>query len=140
MSAETTFATAEECEGAFYAAFTACDVDAMMTVWAWHAPLLCIHPGGPPLTSREAIEQSWRVILDGVGDVQFTLSELQETASDDVAVRFVHENIHHGPGLRETAVVCATNVFVRENGSWRMRVHHASTGPTAPRAQAGEVH
>ena len=115
-------------------------VEAMMSVWAGRAPLLCIHPGGPPLTSRDAIEQSWRAILDGAGGVQFTLSELQETHCGDVAVRFVHENIHHGPGLRETAVVCATNVFVREDGSWRMRVHHASPGPPTPSAGPGEMH
>ena len=132
----------QACERAFYAAFSACDLEAMMAVWAERAPLLCIHPGGPPLTDRDEVARSWAHIFRGGGGVEFTLSHLQARAGGDVAVRYVHENIHHGPGLRATAVVCATNVYVREEGGWRMCAHHASPGPApAPGTEeSGAVH
>ena len=72
------------------------------------------------------------------GSVCFTLTEHRVVEAEKVAVRFVHENIHHGPGLRAMAVVCATNVFVRESGGWKMCSHHASPGP-APRDIAGDA-
>ena len=134
----TDFETPEACEAAFYAAFAACDVDAMMAVWALGAPLLCIHPGQAPLTGRDAIARSWAGIFDGGAKVRFTLTDHRVVDGTDVSVRFVHENIHHGPGLRSVAVVCATNVYVREAGGWRMCSHHASPGP-APPPSAGDA-
>lgn len=135
------FDTPAACEAAFYAAFEAGDVDAMMAVWAERAPLLCVHPAGPPITSRSEVAQSWRRIFTGGGDVRFTLSHRQSREDGALAVRFVHENIHHGPGYREMATVLATNVFVREGGSWRMCAHHASPGPpSADAPQGGGVH
>ena len=135
------FDTAEACEQAFYAAFEAQDADAMMAVWAERAPLVCIHPTGPPLTDREAVAESWRRIFEGGGEVRFTLSERRTVEDADVSVRHLRENIHHGPGFRDTTVVLASNVFVRENGGWRLCMHHASQGPVrAPAAARGPVH
>lgn len=131
------FASAQDCEAAFYAAFEACDLDAMMALWAEHAPLLCVHPGGPPLTSREAVRESWRRIFDGGVGARFSLSDLRVMQDDGLSVRFVHENIHHGEGYRQVAVVLATNVFVREHGGWKMSTHHASPGPPGAAVQAG---
>ena len=134
------FISAEACEDAFYAAFAACDIEQMMAVWVHDAPLVCIHPGSAPLTSRHAVEDSWREIFNAGGGVQFSLTEQKVMESQEVCVRYVHENIHHGPGLRSMAVVCATNVYVLENGSWRMCLHHASPGPAAPKAGDGRLH
>ncbi len=133
------FDTAASCEAAFYAAFEAGDAGAMMAVWAQGSPLLCVHPNGPPLTTRAAVEQSWRRIFQGASAVRFTLSHRQSHEDGALSVRFVHENIHHGPGFRDVAVVLATNVFVREPGGWRMCSHHASPGPLAvePARDAG---
>jgi uncharacterized protein (TIGR02246 family) len=131
------FQSAQDCEAAFYAAFEACDLDAMMRVWAELAPLLCVHPAGPPLTSRDAVRESWRRIFEGSPGMRFSLSELRVTGDEQVSVRFVHENIHHGDGYRQVAVVLATNVFVREDGGWKLSAHHASPGPPAAAVQVG---
>ena len=129
------FDSPQACEEAFYDAFSRCDLEAMMGVWATAAPLLCIHPGGVALTRRDTIARSWAGIFEGGGGVRFSLTDRRCVVSDDVAVRFVHENIHHGPGLRSMAVVCATNVYLREGESWRMCTHHASPGSVpVPRA------
>ena len=36
----------------FYHAFTTQDVDAMDRLWARHAPVVCVHPGWPPLAEQ----------------------------------------------------------------------------------------
>jgi ketosteroid isomerase-like protein len=133
------FDTAQACERAFYAAFESADLEAMMVVWAEHAPLLCIHPGGPPLTTRDTVAESWRRIFESAGGMRFTLSDLRVVEDANLSVRHLRENIHHGPGLRDTALVLASNVFVREAGSWRMCVHHASPGGASVSA-GGAVH
>lgn len=134
------FESAQDCEAAFYAAFEAGDLEAMMAVWALHAPVICVHPGGPPLSGRDAIRQSWRQIFRGGADARFSLSDLRATDDERVSVRFVHENIHHGEGYREVAVVLATNVFVREGDGWKMSAHHASPGPPATASVGSAVH
>lgn len=134
------FETPTACEEAFYAAFAACNLEAMMGVWAQDVPLLCIHPGGAPITRREDIARSWAEIFEGGGAVRFTLTDRRVVEAVDVAVRFLHENIHHGPGLRAMAVVCATNVYVHESGGWKMCSHHASPGPTPTGSAGSAVH
>jgi ketosteroid isomerase-like protein len=135
--ATSRFESAQACEAAFYAAFEAGDLDAMMAVWADHMPLLCVHPGGPPLRGRDAVRHSWRQIFSGGAAARFSLSDVCATEDANVSVRFVHENIHHGEGYRQVAVVLATNVFVREDGGWKLSAHHASPGPPAAAASAG---
>jgi ketosteroid isomerase-like protein len=131
------FATPEACEAAFYAAFERCDAVAMMAVWAERAPLLCIHPSGPALTTREAVAQSWERIFRGAGRVRFELSGHLVCEGADVAVRSLRENIHFGPELGAVSVVLATNVYVRENDGWKMSVHHASPDPGVAAASRG---
>jgi ketosteroid isomerase-like protein len=58
------FATPEDAEVAFYAAFERGDVEAMMTVWAEDdQAIVCVHPLGPVLAGREAVKQSWQTIF-----------------------------------------------------------------------------
>jgi uncharacterized protein (TIGR02246 family) len=139
LPASPGFESAQTCEAAFYAAFEAGDLDAMMALWADHAPLLCVHPGGPPLSGRHAIRQSWRQIFSGGAAARFSLSNLCVTEDARVSVRFVHENIHHGEGYRQVAVALATNVFVREDSGWKLSAHHASPGPPPAAASAGSA-
>ena len=131
------FESPAACERAFYAAFEACDLEAMMAVWSTDAPVLCVHPAGSPLTDRDAVEHSWRLIFQSGGRVRFSLTDLRVVEDATVSVRYVHENIHHGPGLRAMAVVLASNVYVREGKGWRMCMHHASPGPATDAAREG---
>ena len=48
---------------AFYHAFGSRDLGAMDRMWARTVPVLCIHPGWPPLLERNAVLSSWRDIL-----------------------------------------------------------------------------
>ena len=47
----------------FYRAFSARDLVAMDALWARQAPVICIHPGWPPLADRDSVMESWHGIL-----------------------------------------------------------------------------
>jgi ketosteroid isomerase-like protein len=105
---------------AFYAAFAAKDADAMAALWARRAPVACIHPGWHALRGRDAVLASWRSILSGPGAPPISCSDARAHALGDTAFVIC---IEHIPGVE----LIATNVFVREDGEWRMVHHHASS-------------
>lgn len=111
---------------AFYRAFSNRDVAAMAALWAERLPVSCLHPGWGALIGREAVLTSWRDVLQ---------------APDGVIVRPRNERVMlYGESalvlceeLLGGAVLAASNLFVREDGAWRL-AHHQS-GPIAqPRA------
>jgi ketosteroid isomerase-like protein len=108
-----------DANSAFYAAFTGRDLEAMDAVWARGAPVACIHPGWEALRGREEVMESWRAILSGNAPaVRCTRASAHVLGGAAFVV--CHERL---PGGR----LVATNVFVREDGAWRM-VHHQA-GP-----------
>jgi hypothetical protein len=56
-----------------------------------------------------------------------------------VAVHSVHESITAAGEPRPRPPMVATNVYLRTPTGWRMIVHHASSAPGAPAADAGPV-
>ncbi len=108
---------------AFYYAFAGGDAAAMDEVWARDVPVACIHPGWNVLTGRDAVMESWRSILGSDGRPAIRSQGARASLYGDVAFVTCYENIGQG-------YLAATNVFVREDGAWKMVHHHA--GPTAP--------
>lgn len=107
----------------FYDAFTRRDVGAMDAVWSARSPVACIHPGWSALLGRDPVMASWRAILEGPGAPAIHCADAVAHVLGDSAFVTCFE---HVPGGQ----LVATNVFVREGGSWRM-VHHQA-GPVAP--------
>ena len=109
---------------AFYLAFQSADADAMDRVWAKRANVSCLHPGWPPLIGRDAVMTSWRGILGN-------------PSQQRVSVHGAHAELHGGAAV----VICfetvggftlvASNIFVREDGEWRL-VHHQAGETQAP--------
>ena len=56
----STYPTPEAAEAAFYAAFEARNLDAMMAVWAHNDSIACMHPLAAPLNGRAAVAAGWR--------------------------------------------------------------------------------
>lgn len=108
---------------AFYQAFTDGDIVAMDAVWAHDAPVACIHPGWEPLSGRDRIMESWQAILGNENRPAIHSHAAKVYLYGEVAFVICYEEINN-------EFLVATNVFVRENGGWRM-VHHQA-GPTAP--------
>ncbi|MTI09026.1 nuclear transport factor 2 family protein [Curvivirga aplysinae] len=104
---------------AFYVAFSNNDIEAMESLWAREFKVTCLHPGWEPLMGRNNVMASFRAVLPnspavipyapnafGVGDMGYVIC---------------YEKI------RDTYLL-ATNVFIMEEGQWRLTHHQA--GPT----------
>jgi len=103
----------------FYRAFTTRDVRAMETLWARHAPVLCVHPGWTMIAGRDAVLKSWRDILANPEAPHVMCHDDRAFLFGDVALVVCEEEL-------DTGHLVATNTFVREAGSWRMVHHQAS--------------
>ncbi len=112
-----------EANQAFYRAFAMRDADALDALWAHHAPVACVHPGWDVLDGRAEVVGSFRAILESAGAPDVRCTEAQARLLGDAAFVTCHELV---AGARLVAV----NLFVREDGAWRL-VHHQAT-PLAP--------
>ena len=127
MDGSSCFATPQEAEAAFYDAFERADIADMMAVWADDNAVVCIHPGGPRLQGLSAVKDSWEAIFATDERLGFMLTENHYTQDGLLAIHLVKENIQIDNVLR--GVVLATNIYQFIEGSWRMRLHHASPDP-----------
>ena len=110
---------------AFYRAFADRDIDAMDALWAQAEPVICIHPGWPPLTGRGAVMASWTRILANPGAPRVECVAPRAFLAGDQAVLICHEAVA-GQAL------VATNLFRREGGTWRLFHRQAGPAPGLP--------
>ncbi len=106
----------------FYRAFAERDFPAMDRLWAQRSPVACIHPGWPPIFQREHVMASWRGILGNAEQSQVACSDERVLVNGDTAIVICTEKV-------ADSVLAATNVFVREDGEWRMIHHQAGPRP-----------
>jgi ketosteroid isomerase-like protein len=104
----------------FYRAFSQGDFVAMSGLWAERVPVACFHPTAPALIGRDAVLQSFRQILRGAPQFALRCEDAVITVVNETAILTCYE----GAG-DEPAHLAATNVFVLEDGDWRMVHHHA---------------
>lgn len=109
----------------FYAAFATRDPGEMEDVWAQSSPVVCIHPGWPPIRGRKEILASWGSIFEHDESPAILCEGPTVALFDDTASIVCRERIGN-------VVLVATNVFVREEGSWRLAHHHASALAKVP--------
>lgn len=122
----TMFATALDCEAAFYECLQKGQAEAMMEIWADDEEIVCVHPGGPHLTGLAHVAQAWQEILSN-GALNIRVVERTVIANLSCAVHHVLEQITvQNEGQVQSATVCATNVYLKTPTGWRMVVHHAS--------------
>jgi len=127
------FAAAREAEAAFYTAFEHRDLEAMMSVWADDDHVICIHPLGPTLIGRHAVEHSWKTIFRNTSPMKFRIEAQHHTEDSNVVVHVVHEHIELA---EQSHTVLATNVYHLTKTGWCMVLHHASPPPAADRPTA----
>lgn len=106
----------------FYEAFAQRDADAMDALWSSSDAVVCIHPGWAPLRGKELVMESFRSIFANPRGPVVRASRASAHLLGESAFVVCFETVG---GAR----LCATNVFVREEGAWRMVHHHA--GPVA---------
>jgi len=124
---------------AFYAAFASGDYEAMAQLWAQRATVICTHPGWTVISGRDAVLESWQSILENSEGSQLQCRNAEAYIYGETALVTCYEVI-------DGDALAVTNVFVNEDGKWRMVHHHA--GPTAgapplpdrPASHKGSVH
>jgi ketosteroid isomerase-like protein len=103
---------------AFYRAFAERDEAAMEALWAREAPVACVHPGWEALVGRAAVLESWRDILANPSAPRVECLSATAHVMGDAAFVLAVESI-------QSTELVATNLFVREDGAWKMVHHHA---------------
>jgi ketosteroid isomerase-like protein len=115
---------------AFYVAFQTKDLGAMEDLWARRGPVACTHPGWPSLSGREQVLKSWQAILENPEGVAVSCRAARARRYGDTAFVTCYEVV--GENL-----LAATNIFVREDGAWKM-VHHQAGPCHVPPPELGE--
>ncbi len=103
----------------FYRAFTARDLAAMDAIWARKAIVLCTHPGWTPLVGRDAVMASWHDILASHDAPAVMCHDDTAFLYGTLAVVTCEEELSAGH-------LAATNIFIKEDGAWRLLHHHSS--------------
>ena len=121
---------------AFYDALETGDIDLMGAVWAEEG-CVCVHPATDPIHGRAGVLRSLSLIMANTTYIQFFITDVEVTRTGDHAVVTCTENIltaaqHGQQGESEgealvSARATALNAFVRQGGSWRLWVHHATS-------------
>ena len=106
----------------FYLAFAGRDVPMMEDIWAKKAPVSCGHPGWPLIKGREEVLESWGNILSNAGTFSIECRHPTAHFAGDAGYVTCYE-------ILDEASLLATNVFIRENGIWKMVHHQAGPAP-----------
>lgn len=109
---------------AFYRFFNERAADAMEALWAATGPVVCLHPGHPPLFERTEIIASWRAILGHPNSPKVRCSDEWVTGRSGLAIVVCRETLTDGQ-------LMATNTFVRQGDGWKMIGHHSAQVPDA---------
>jgi ketosteroid isomerase-like protein len=126
---------------AFYQAFEAKDVDAMMTTWAEDEEIVCVHPGGTRLVGYDAVRMGWEQLFAGDARLTFRLDQVVMIETVGLAMQSAVEHVTVGNDPKPRGAAIATNVYLRTPSGWRIVVHHASPAPAfAVAAPAGPLH
>src|SRR5580765_2720693 len=70
------YTTPNDAALAFYHAFEARDIDAMMAAWAEDEEIVCVHPGGTRLVGYDAVRVGWEQLFAGDTRLSFRLEQI----------------------------------------------------------------
>ena len=124
---------------AFYQAFEAKDIEAMMAAWADDEEIVCVHPGGLRHVGYDAVRTSFEQLFTGEGSLAFRLEEIVVLETVGLAMQSAIEHVYSASGAAR-GVAVATNVFMRTPSGWRIVVHHASAAPAVTTPPSGPLH
>jgi hypothetical protein len=105
----------------FYTAFRTRNTEMMAGVWARDADVSVIHPGWPELEGRDAVLESWARIMGGDSSPEIYAENALVHIQDHYVMVYCEEVLGNGR-------LDAVNIFVLENGEWKM-VHHRAIQP-----------
>lgn len=116
---------------AFYRALEARELSAMDIVWSQSTAASCVHPGWHRLDGWAEIRRSWQNIFASARPWTVGCEDVRVYVHGDFAwVSCVEVIRPFGDTSGEAAArMQATNLFLREDGAWKLLHHHASASP-----------
>ncbi len=134
------YTSPQDAAQAFYQAFEAKDLDAMMGTWAEDEEIVCVHPGGTRHVGYEAVRNAFEQLFAGDAKLRFRLEHVVTLETVGLALQSAVEQVYTGEATLRGTVV-ATNVLMRTPSGWRLVCHHASPAPAVPAlTPAGPLH
>jgi len=121
------FNTPEEAEIAFYEAIEQADIKALGQVWSQDDNIVCIHPGANRIEGRAQVLESFSTMFAESPSIGFSISDALQTENDGLAIHLVREEIEFDGQL--VSIMVSTNIYHKEDGGWRMLLHHSSHEP-----------
>jgi len=118
-----------EVNRAFYDAFAAGDFLTVQQTWSRSDQISVIHPGSAALHGYKAVMTSWELIFENSGSHDIKCINERVYLIGESAYVVCNEVFPEGQ-------LVATNIFVIEDGMWRM-VHHQA-GPDPDSGQGDE--
>jgi ketosteroid isomerase-like protein len=120
----------QEANLAFYDALRSLDLARMGAVWLHEPWVRCLHPGWELLVGWEEVQNSWVDIFRSTTQMMVSISRSLVHVVGDTAWVSCLENVTstYEEGF-STAVVEATNIYVRRQGKWLLAHHHSTLLP-----------
>ena len=122
----------DDVEEAFYEAVVRANLDALMNLWAEDEEIICIHPGGPPLSGHHAVRESWRHIFASNPRFRVHVRRCVRWKSVLLAVHNVVETLYLGDDDTPHGPLLSTHVFQRGAKGWRLLSRHSSICANPP--------
>jgi ketosteroid isomerase-like protein len=135
------YTTPSDAALAFYQAFEARDIDAMMATWAEDEDIVCVHPGGMRLVGYDAVRAGWEQLFANDAQLSFRLDQVVLIETVGLALQSAVEHVSLAADGKARGVAVCSNVLMRTPSGWRMVMHHASPAPDVPVAEpTGPLH
>ena len=116
----------------FYQALANGDYASMEPLWSGSDDVVVIHPGWPALHGREAVMDSWRRILTGTSTRAIFCRDARCYLMDKMAFVVCSESFPEGE-------LVATNIFIKEDGEWKIVHHQGGSIQMVADDTAGEI-
>lgn len=115
----------------FYRALEARSLSAMDVVWSHSDVAGCVHPGWHRLDGWDEIRRSFENIFASSRPWTVACEDVRVVAQGETAwVSCVEVIRPFGSDRADAAArMQSTNIFVREDGDWKLLHHHASASP-----------
>ena len=122
----------------FYAALNRMvegDADDMAEVWSHRADVTTHHPVGGRQIGWKAVADSWNGVADMSSNGTVTLKDQHIRVIGDVAYELGTEHVDMTlAGEQIQGGVRVTNIYHREDGTWKIIHHHTDTDPAMQKA------